>query len=587
MSGKYFNTSLTSALPFQTGLNQFDPNNDLGSVFERFSPDSKLVAYTNNILDPDLTTNQIGGIVYETNGGYLNPVLEVPAVVYIDIHGVSTPFGPNGIFPDPSFNYFVYVIEVIDNVNQPAFNTLAVQVTPFDQTTYTLGTPITYIFPNLVASGIYNNGAYQLQFTQDSRYMIVSYLDAAFNAYAQLFNVSTVTPVGAPYLLQTPNADGIPPVVNLFQPFQLYTNGKTRNYVSFGSCFGGINIITSTVSPIQPPFYLTFFLINHKGFTQVFQQPTAQFVNSSYAFSPVGCTLESTQIVAGSRATYVPTPTSPDGQPAFYTDVSESLIWSQSGAGVGNLVVYSFDGSNLEVIATENFDATICVGPWYNDGQTFSLTLEPGGSVGIEGQIAVQTFYRLTESSKNCQSSYSLNQIGKIQSAPQGAGSSGFFSPDGQYMANSGTIVPNPQCASCPLCPGQTGPTGPVQEPANNTVLLYTIDTNVGEYDCGCDQYYPPQKTSYQKLVTQRPKTITQQPKIVTQTKVTVQPKIVTQQAKVMIQPKVMNQQARAVRQHPRANVTTHVRAVPQQPRAHTTHVQAVPQKSKGCGCGK
>jgi len=257
------------------------------------------------------------------------------------------------------------------------------------------------------------------------------------------------------------------------------------------------------------------------------------------------------------------------------------LIWSQGGAGVGNLVVYTFDGSSLEVIATENFDATIVAGPWYIDGQTFSAVLEPSGAVGIEGQIGIQTFYRLTESSKNCQSSYSLNQIGKIQSVPQGAGTLGFFSLDGQYMANSGLLVLNPQCATCPLCPGQTGPTGPIQEPANNTILLYTIDTNVGEYNCGCDQYYPPQKSSYPKLVTQHPKVVPQQLKIAPQqAKVAPQqPKVIPQrtkittQTKVVIQPKIVTHQAKVVTQQPRAHMTTHVRAVP--------------QKSKGCGCGK
>lgn len=448
-------------------------NNNFATAFSiaisPFSPDSRYVVYNYSPFNP--TPAQVGAVIYNNNNGVLTPAVTVPNTVTIN----GQQFGSVSLVNDFNFNQMGVVVESVQNGNVQPFNpvtTLAIQVYPFNQTTGTLGTPVTSPFKPAALSGLYNSsgafgtGFYTGNFTIDGKFFLVSYLAPNLNFYVQVLSLPNLTPLipGPGLLILTPTTIGgqeFAPIANGPFTFQLCTNGVPTNYVTFTTAFGINNPITGSVVDIQGPFHLFIYRLDNNGstLTLVVDQPLSQFANSAQAFNPLNCCLTTTKLLVTTRPTYTSL-----NQTAAFTDLSGVQISQPPNTGLGNVLVFSFDGTNLDLLAKKNFNTTVLGTNWYADGKTFGLVTATDGQFGMPPQVGDMLFYQLTKVKTKCDTTYCLCNVNDVVAVPQGVNS---FSLDGKYLGGVGPIVLNINGTE-----------------AVNTTLLFKVNTSFKLFQC-------------------------------------------------------------------------------------------------------
>ncbi len=459
---------------------------------DSWSPDSRyvLVSYTPltaaGTVDPTLP----GFEIFDVSSGKFVSVATFPS---IESPGDGFYYGIPIPSANSSFTQIVFVDERLADAAGDPVNPTVLNVEVYSYTapsTLTLLGQSTY--HPAIASAIADGGLYTVYFTPDNKYIVGQYVapDGSFHIFT-LSNTAPNYPVvsdsdivvaSAPSPCPDDPCTGLPftdceIISNLFFPFRLCSHGIQSNFIPFSYSTGHLLPPSNVVAGIAPPFIFGVYRIESNGtFTLIQSLPSNQFVNGAYAFNPLNCCLEKTNILTTSRAAYLP------GQPSIFLNT----LFSQSQTGkTSNLDIYSFDGASLRLIADESTDTGATQVPWYPDGQTFGQGTFSAGQYNLcdgtpfpEG-VEQLAFSRLeAEEERDCHNKYAIvrapDAVPNHTVPPDGFG---LFSPNGQYLVYGGFELTS------------TNPATQVAEDVINNLLLFRIDSTFKPYQCHNDHH--------------------------------------------------------------------------------------------------
>jgi hypothetical protein len=427
---------------------------DVGQPYINLSSNSKLAIYNYGPYDyaPDVP----GFEIFNISNGQLMSILTFPSQDgdFASATGTAT-------------SDFRKVLVLDEDLNgSPTSTTVRLRLYNFEADTLNLVATQTIDQVQPIYSGN-QNGFYAASWTDDSKYIVLKYMNMSGATIIQVLKGEDLTFVNDPVVVAeppppTPESEPIV-IANGPYMFRLCKHGKQVNYFSVvWAVAGALDTDGKTVLGIQPPFTWYIYRVNENGsLTRVKETVLPQFANTLAAFNPTTCCLEKTNILSLSRPTYLS-----EDQPSVFRDLSNV----QSGTGeTGNVRVYSFNGEELKLLAYKNFDTTILGGSgvWYPDGQTFAISPSVGSQFNLPISVEEMSFYRIEICDDDCHKKYVIRALGGLHSIPPISDIA--FTPDGKHLAVVGFGL-------------QSLGDDPV--PAINNVLLYEIKSCYQPLEC-------------------------------------------------------------------------------------------------------
>lgn len=435
-----------SSTTFDITLSDAKFRNVFEATVSNISADSRFALYNYAYPTPP-TPSQLGFEIFDVSGDKLTTVASLPAS-----DGTFTGLSAVG---NHQLTQLVLFDENVNTVGPNALTTVRLRLATFNGSTITISNT-TKTFPSL-PSALVDGGAYSALYTSDGTGIVFWFLGPKFNLNFTLLSATDLHTIIPPQIVVAAQATKSP-VTNGPTAFRLCNaNGTATDYLSLASGFGKSSPGQPVVNSNLPPATLKIFRIDPNAFTQVAQAEQSQYPNTAFAFDPINCCQQSTNILVSERASYLP------GQPSIFMDVSKT---SSFNGQTENLRVYSFDGTSLNQIAGHAFDTTVLLTNWYPDGQTFGVVSSSGAQNNVTNdEVQTMTFYRLCKN-RGCNSGTGIEPLNFFVTVPPEAFFSQ-FTPDGRHLLVGGSPI--------------VGVNG---KQAINNVLLFDINSNLPAFEC-------------------------------------------------------------------------------------------------------
>ena len=355
-------------------------------------------------------------------------------------------FSLGGSIDDGGANRDYTLFTVIDDNGQQGANSGRIRL--FSRTNNTFNTLATTYVNNVLATSM--GGGF---FTDDNKYIVVTYTDVTTNNLVSLL-LSTRVTAGTLSILDSFSIHGsisnnTGPLTNNPAVFRLCKCGKKVNYYLLG--FSTVQFGTTPLL-YQSPALLNVYEIAFDKFKFIDSAVLNQFPTSYFAFDPLRHVRKNTNIIVSTNLALLPS------QPSIYRNTTDSQSFTGKGE---NLVQYNFDGCKLVRTIAKRFDTTLIVGNYYRDGKTFAL----GNNNGIINNL-LQTTPQLStivfEQAKEDECKPTFKQIDGFITGPPNEFSP-LFSGNGKWLFVSGGNIPQADGVTLGL----------------NNINLYRVHSNI------------------------------------------------------------------------------------------------------------